>query len=614
MRRQTEMYNTKRILAASLVAAFIFMAISPMVATAQTIPGGPKNGPYIDAIVFDVITQEDQRILALQNDEIDVNDDMVDAVYIPTLEESENINVEYVLRNGYGYLTINTAKYPFNITAFRRAMAFAFDKEAVSDDVWEGLSQPLDSCVPPVNPFSIEGQLPYTYYEANIALGNQMLDEAGFNIPEGETFRRAPDGTEFDVLIECAQSSNVAIEVGALVAEALTALHVNARSVPTDFYEYYVRLIYHGDYDMVFLGTTYNTLDVDWLAYQYGSAYADQPFFNFPNFRNASFDQWIDQLLHGTTYDEVYEAAIEMQKVWVYNVPELICYENLLMTAHRDDKFEGFVNDFKDGVASFWTNMKVHLKADQGGPFGGTLRWSNSLDIDTFNFMSTSSGYSWNILGMLWDGLMTTDSEGNDVMWLAESYLIETNEDNPAIPAGFTRVTFDMIQNATWSDGEPLTAADAAFSLNYFRDAPGNPYSPDLTDMVAAYANTPYSLIVEFDTESFWHLHSVGYKPIIPKHIFEDIGAENWNQWNPIPPTDDIVCSGPFQVSEYVPGEFTELTYNPNYFYGLDRTTGPTTTTTPPPGGPDLTLAIVAGAVGAAVVILVGGYVLLRRG
>ena len=46
--------------------------------------------------------------------------------------------------------------------------------------------------------------------------------------------------------------------------------------------------------------------------------------------------------------------------------------------------------------------------------------------------------------------------------------------------------------------------------------------------------------------------------------------------------------------------------------------TSPTTTTTPPTTtatgtGPDYTLAIVAGAVGAAVVILVGGFVLLRQ-
>ena len=76
-----------------------------------------------------------------------------------------------------------------------------------------------------------------------------------------------------------------------------------------------------------------------------------------------------------------------------------------------------------------------------------------------------------------------------------------------------------------------------------------------------------------------------------------------------------MVTSGPFNVSLYVEGEFVEMTRNPNYFYGLDRTTETTTTTTTTTTEVpvDFTMAIVAGAVGAAVVILVGGYVLMRQ-
>jgi peptide/nickel transport system substrate-binding protein len=262
------------------------------------------------------------------------------------------------------------------------------------------------------------------------------------------------------------------------------------------------------------------------------------------------------------------------------------------------------------------------------GPFGGTFRWSNPLDIDTFNFMVSSSAYANNINSMMWDSLIAIDGQGNDVNWLAESYLAETHDDNSEIPEGYTQFTFNMIQNATWTDGRPITAEDAAFSLNYFRDSPGNPYGPDLSEMTAAYAPTPYTLIVQFSSESFWHLHTVSYKPVIPKHVFQLIGLEGWNLWNPNPPVTSMVTSGPFNVSDYVAGEFCEMTYNPNYFYDMrnyEEDTGPTTTTddttptdtgdgdgdTPPPVDP--TMALVAGAVGAAVVILVGGYVLMRQ-
>jgi ABC-type transport system substrate-binding protein len=591
------------------------MAISPIFASAQTtLPGTLKNGPYIDKLVFNVITQDDQQVLALQDDEIDLIGDMVDPSFLDTLIEAENIDVANVLRNGYGYTVINTAKYPMNITAFRRALAFALDKEAISDDVWDGLSSPQDSCVPQVNPGTIEGLLPYTYYEANPVLGNQMLDDAGFAIPTGETYRRAPNGQPFDILVECAQSSNIAIEVGQKVAEALTALHIQAVSQPTDFYEYLNRLYFHGDFDMVFLGSSFNNFDLDWLAYEYWSEYADEPYWNFANFRNASYDSWRDQLLHATYWDGaggVLEAALAMQEVWVFQSPMIICYENTLLSAYRTDKFEGFVNDVSDGVPGWWTNYKVHLKDELGGPFGGTFRWSNPLDIDTFNFMVSSSAYTMNVLNQLYDSLIQQDMDGNDVLWLAESYTAETHDDNPSVPDGYTRFTFDLVQNATWSDGTQLTAEDVAFSLNYFRDSPGNPYGADLTEMTAAYAPTTYRVIVEFGSESYWHLHTAAYKPVIPKAVFEDIGLNGWNTWNPNPPTGEMITSGPFNISDYVAGEFTELTYNPNYVFGLNHEAG--TPTGGDTGLGDLTMAIVAGAVGAAVVILVGGYVLMRQ-
>jgi peptide/nickel transport system substrate-binding protein len=300
-----------------------------------------------------------------------------------------------------------------------------------------------------------------------------------------------------------------------------------------------------------------------------------------------------------------------MQEVWVFQSPMIICYENTLLSAYRTDKFDGFVNDVSDGVPGWWTNYKVHLKDALGGPFGGTFRWSNPLDIDTFNLMVSNSAYTMNVLNQLYDSLIQQDMDGNDILWLAESFIAETHDDNPSVPDGYTRFTFDMVQNATWTDGTRLTAEDVAFSLNYFRDSPGNPYGADLSEMTAAYAPTTYRVIVEFSTESYWHLHTAAYKPVLPKAVFEVVGLNGWNTWNPNPPTGEMITSGPFNISDYVAGEFTELTYNPNYVFGLNHEAG--TPTGGDTGLGDLTMAIVAGAVGAAVVILVGGYVLMRQ-
>jgi len=592
-----------------VVVLLIVISVLPAIGSGQETETNTKLGPFIDKLAFKVIQSADSRALALQNDEIDLIDSMVDPAFIRELEPASDIELASRLRNGYGYFTIKTDKYPFNITDFRRAIAFALDKRAISDSVWDGLSLPQDSLVPQVNPFSIEGYLPYTYYEANAELGNGLLDHAGFADVDSDGQRESPDGSELEVTVECAQSSSAAIEVGQYVVAALHNLGVDAKSKSTDFYEYLSRLFFHGDYDIVFLGAAFTNFDVDWLAYEFGSAYADKPYRNIPCWRNATYDRWGEQLLHSIDYDLVYEAAIEMQKIWIHACPEIICYENMAFSAYRTDRFEGFVNSVVDGVPSWWTNYGVHLKLSETGPFGGTLRWSNSMDVETFNFMAAMSAYSANVNQMMWDCMIRLGPDGSDVLWLAESYLIETNDENPAVPPGHTRFTFNLIQNATWSDGVPLTGEDVAFTLNFYRDAIGNPYGTDLGDLTAAYSPTTYAVIVEVSAESFWYLHTIGFKPILPKHVFQNISAAQWNEWNPAPQKDALVTSGPFAVSDYVAGEFCELKRNPKYFF---RAPGESNSTVEPTLLDDPVILSGIAGVTCAVLVVIGSYVSLR--
>ena len=564
-----------------VVLIIVLLGVPQVSVMAQSFDTPLKSGPFIDKIVFNVITSEDEQVLALMNDEIDLIGDTIDPSFIESLEAAENIETSATLRNGYGFFTINCAKYPFSITAFRRAMAFAFDKEAISEEVLNGFSVPLDSCIPLTNPFSIEGQLPYSYHNASIALANSLLDEAGFTDIDLDGYRESPDGSSLSVLIECF-GTPLAIVTSFALVEALQALQVDATVEPDDWGDGWSRLNFHYDYDIFFLGVNFRNLDVDWLAYEFWSEYADEPYFNLPNFQNASYDAWREQLLYSTDYDDVYEAAIEMQKVWVYECPMIICYENLLLSAYRTDKFEDHVNQVIDGVTGWWTNYKVNLKGPQDSLFGGTFRRSAGLDLDTFNIMGASSHYTMNVLNELYDTLLRMGPDGTDIMWLAESYLMETNADNPGVPEGHTHFLIDIIQNVIWTDGSPLTAEDVAFTLNYYRDAPHNQYGADLSDLHSAYAAALYTVAVEFNTESYWHLRRIAFKPILPKHIMQDI--ENWAEWSPNPPVEEMVTSGPFNVSEYVAGEFIELTRNDNYFYrakqpNTSTTNGPTNAT-----------------------------------
>jgi len=623
------MINTKtRLIALTFAAAFIFMAVSPALSVAADVPSDLNVGPYVDKLVYKVIANQDQVILALQAGEIEMDNSFFDPVYLEALDQDPDIDIFSALRNGYGHITINCRDWPLNESVLRRAFAFAFDKTAVTVDIMDGFSQEHDSIVPYPNGWCIEDQFTAHYYTDQSGIGNDLLDATGdFAINPSTTFREYR-GQPFDVQIKYASSSpEIAGGTAQIGVDALRRLNINAITVAADFNEYISALDSHEDYDMVFFAYNFGSNDVDWLADWFRSDLADVPYQNPTNFRNATFDSWIPQLLYGTTYEEIYEASAEMQKILQYNVPLLVVYENTYMQGYRNDVYTGHVPDLASYISGPWT-MRNIKKLD--GTFGGTVPLSISQEPDSFNIFVTNSAYSQAILEELWPSLYAFAPDLTPWPDIAESMVTETHSDNAAVPDGHTRFTIDIIQNATWTDGEDLTAEDVAFSFTYkFESAVlGNPRGVDFGDLVAAYAPTPYRAVIEFNTESYWHFSNFAYDAILPEHIFneEGIGIAGWNTWNPVfDPAEPNVNCGPFVFSDFEAGEFYELSYNPLFHYAPDRTTDTTTTTdttdttdtdTTDTGDVptfDATLAIVAGAVGAAVVILVGGFVLLRQ-
>jgi len=576
MQLQNSITHWKRGVAVTLVGLLVMLMISQTPVSAIDPPPSDLNvGPYVDKLVYKVIENEDQRILALQAGEIEVDTEMFPPEYLPTLFEDSDIDIYSALRNGYGAITINCERYPLNISGLRRAFAFAFDKTAVTANIMDGFSQEHDSLVPYANGWCVEDEFEWNYYTDQSDIGNQILDDLGFEINETSGFRLAPNGERFEIEIKYSESSpEIAGGTAQIGVDALLRLHIDARSIGVMFNEYIGGPEGQENWDMVFGAENFYSNDIDWLGYDYWSEYASTPYQNPSNFANATYDSYRNDLLYGTTYEEVHEAAAEMQKILHYNVPKLVVYMNTYMQGYRNDQFTGHVQDLDRYISGPWTMRKIH-KLD--GSFGGTVPISCAYGMSTFNFFVIQSSFSSAAHTLIFDNLYSSlFKRGPDLNpWpdLAESMLTETHADNPAVPDGHTRFTIDIIQNATWSDGEPLTADDVAFSYTYaFESAHyGNPAGTDFGDLVAAYTPNPYRVVLEYSTESYWHFSNFAYDYIIPEHIFNGdpgIDFDEWNTWNPIlNPAHPHVTCGPYVVSDYENEEFCELSSNPLFHY-----------------------------------------------
>lgn len=610
-----ETVSKRRLLVVALITVLVIMSVSPVVNVgAADFPSDLNVGPYVDHVVYKIMENMDQRILALQAGEVEIIARTIDPIHLATLQADADISLAWTLRNGYGHFTFNCRKYPLNISAFRRAFAYAFDKTRVTSEIFAGLSQEHDSVVPYVNGWCIEDDLPYNYYTAQVALGNQILDEAGFTTHPQYGYRLAPDGSFFDVYVEFPTGSPyvtaITSGVSQIAVDALDSLGVLCNTTAVDFNNSQARIANNGDFDMAFYAYNFHGYGVDWLADTFWGELADVPNENPSNFRNATYDSWRNQLLFSTEYEDVFEAAAAMQLILHENVPMVVAYENRYLHAYRNDVFTGYVEDVARGVDGTWTLRKIH-RID--GVPGGSVGIAIEQEPDTFNIFVDSNSVASPMIAELWPTLYLRGPNLRPCPYLAEHLLTETHSDNPSIEQGHTRFTFDIVQNATWNDGTPITAEDVVFSFKYLFESGvyGNPASESLTGLVAAYAPTTYRAVFEFDTETYWHFSKFAYKYIIPKHIFNDatgIGYDKWDSWDPVYLNASLnLGSGPFLISDYEPGDFYEFSPNPDFcYYPVERVT---TMGQLLFSNPDFQFS----EVGVITVLLVGGIILNKR-
>ena len=170
-------------------------------------------------------------------------------------------------------------------------------------------------------------------------------------------------------------------------------------------------------------------------------------------------------------------------------------------------------------------------------------------------------------------GLGEWDDQSNLVPELAAE--IPTTENSGLSEDGLT-ITWKLKDCLFWSDGIPLTSEDVKFTWEAIMD-PGNASASRTGYEKIASIDTPDPLtaVITFaDRYPPWQtLFTQGPNnsgSILPRHILEgQTGLES----NPFIHQPNV-GSGPFVITEWVPGDFMTLLPNPNFYAGrakLDR-------------------------------------------
>ncbi len=122
-------------------------------------------------------------------------------------------------------------------------------------------------------------------------------------------------------------------------------------------------------------------------------------------------------------------------------------------------------------------------------------------------------------------------------------------------------VTLDLVEDATFHDGMPVTSADVAFSLMAIKEH--HPFSSMFAPLERVDTPTPHRAVLHLSSPhpALTLALSPVLAPVLPKHIFDD-GQDLLNH----PANAEPIGSGPFMVVRHDQGEAVYLKKNPNFF------------------------------------------------
>jgi peptide/nickel transport system substrate-binding protein len=190
-----------------------------------------------------------------------------------------------------------------------------------------------------------------------------------------------------------------------------------------------------------------------------------------------------------------------------------------------------------------------------------TLTVPADTQMTTFNpFLSYYDG-ELNVIGAIYPALTMLDDKGEPVPYLADSWTTSSDQ---------LTWTFTLHSGLTWSDGEPLTAEDAAWTFNLIMSDPVAATSNGslVANFKSVTATDDTTLVIKTKQPQANMLYlsiPVSGIPIVPEHIWKDhvSGLKNYRNMD-MP----VVGYGPFTLTGFKTNQFAEMTANKDFFLG----------------------------------------------
>lgn len=203
-------------------------------------------------------------------------------------------------------------------------------------------------------------------------------------------------------------------------------------------------------------------------------------------------------------------------------------------------------------------SMSMNVVAKSSSSGSGTLRIGWLQDPDTMNILTTVTVQGRAMMKAMYDTLVIWNTTLQPAPHLATSWTTSTD--------GLTW-TYQLVHNATWSDGTALKASDVKFTYDFIKNEQLSAYYDNVAPIASITTNGDYEVSVVYSTPIATVLSDMCSVPIVPEHIWSSMNKTTVATFT----NSDPVGSGPFKLVSWEKGVSIVLDSNPSYFAGAPK-------------------------------------------
>jgi microcin C transport system substrate-binding protein len=204
------------------------------------------------------------------------------------------------------------------------------------------------------------------------------------------------------------------------------------------------------------------------------------------------------------------------------------------------------------GDLKYPENFTHYEYTNPDAPKGGKVKEWAMGTFDSFNRFIVK-GTPADGLGLIYDTLMDQAQDEPFSQYGLIAQQVEVADDKSS-------VTFYLNPNATFSDGEPVTANDVVFTFNALVDKGAPTYRVYYGDVANVEAIDEHTVTFSFKHPDNAELPLIlGSLPVLPEHYWKDRDFS-------APTLDAPVGSGPYSIKSFEPGRSITYALNKDYW------------------------------------------------